>query len=57
MEQFFILREHAKLSMFEQNNLTGEERKWYVERLNKERKEQNKDVESKVPSLPRIPKK
>lgn len=56
MEQYFILKEHGGMSLFEQDTLTGEERKWYVERLNKERKEQNKSVESKIPSLPRVPK-
>ena len=56
MEQYFILREHGGMSLFEQNALTGEERKWYIERLNKERKEQNKNSESKIPSMPRVPK-
>lgn len=42
MEQQFVLKEYGRLSLFEQNNMTAEERNWYVARLNREYQERAK---------------
>ena len=42
MEQQFILKEYGRLSLFEQNNMTAEERIWYIRRLEHEYSEKNK---------------
>jgi len=42
MEQQFLLKEYGHLSLFEQNNMTAEERTWYIRRLDHEYKERSK---------------
>ena len=42
MEQQFNLKEYGKLSLHEQNNMTAEERTWYMRRLEREYDERNK---------------
>lgn len=48
------------LTLFEQNNMTHEDRKWYIKRLNKEITEKNeresKAARSATSSMPRISK-
>lgn len=48
------------LTLFEQNNMTHEDRKWYIRRLNKEITEKNeresKAARSSTSSMPRISK-
>lgn len=47
MEQQFILKEYGRLSLFEQDNMTAEERNWYVRRLDHEYRERNKKQSGK----------
>lgn len=42
MNQSFLLKYYGKLSIFEQESMTGEERKWWIKRLNDEIEKQNK---------------
>jgi hypothetical protein len=59
MEQSFVLKYHANISLIEQIFVTAEERAWWVDRINKQKQDENKAVESarsKTPSPPRVPK-
>ena len=47
MEQSFLLKHHARLSLFEQNNMTSEERAWWIKRVDEENK-RREEVEKKV---------
>ena len=49
MEQQFTLKEYGHLSLFEQNNMTAEERNWYVRRLDHEYRERNKKQGGNAP--------
>ena len=49
MEQQFILKEYGRISLFEQNNMTAEERNWYVRRLDHEYRERNKKQGGNTP--------
>lgn len=56
MEQRFQLKEYGSLSLFEQDQMTAEERSWYMKRLEKEYKdkqEKEKNATSRMPSIPR----
>lgn len=48
MEQSFLLKYYGKLTLFEQANMTAEEREWYLKRLSEE-------IKSKPPQLPASP--
>ncbi len=39
MEVMFQLKHYGNLSLFEQNNLTAEDRRWWLRRLDKEAKD------------------
>lgn len=57
MEQQFQLKYFGKLSLFEQAQMTAEERSWFMKRLDKEfkdRKEQE-EKQSRSISRPRMP--
>jgi hypothetical protein len=41
MNQQFLLKEYGKLSLFEQENMTAEERSWWLRRLEEERRKQS----------------
>ena len=58
MEQSFLLKYHIGLSLFEQATMTAEERNWWIQRIDKERKEENKIVEGNRSSIamPKVPK-
>lgn len=49
MEQQFILKEYGRISLFEQNNMTAEERNWYVRRLDHEYRERSKKQGGNTP--------
>lgn len=54
MEQFFTLKYHGKLSLWELNNLTAEERSWWIKRLNKQKEmEEQQSSSAQTPSIPR----
>jgi hypothetical protein len=58
LEQQFQLKTHGNLSLFEQENMTAEDRAWWMKRIEKDIKERNekeKEAMSKVrtPSKPR----
>ena len=58
MEQQFQLKHHGKLDLFEQNQMTAEERSWFMKRLEKEfkdrqEKEQQQQRSVRTPSMPR----
>tara|TARA_R110000868_G_scaffold115679_8_gene308787 strand:+ start:429 stop:617 length:189 start_codon:yes stop_codon:yes gene_type:complete len=60
MEQQFQLKHYGKLSIFEQNQMTAEERSWFIKRLEKEfkdkqEKEQQQQRSARTPSRPSIP--
>ena len=57
MEQEFQLKECGKLSLFEQNMMTSEDRGWWMRRLEKEakaRQDQEKKQSRSIPK-PRMP--
>ena len=37
LEEQFVLKYHGKLSIFEQENITAEDREWFFNRLKKEK--------------------
>lgn len=45
MEQQFVLKYHGKVDIWEQNNMTGEERSWWIKRIQEEIERQNKAME------------
>ena len=49
MEQQFILKEYGHLTLFEQNNMTAEERNWHMRRLEHEYRERNKKQSGNAP--------
>lgn len=53
MEQQFQLKHYGKLDLFEQNQMTAEERAWFMKRLDREFKEQKEREESQARSVPR----
>ena len=59
MEEQFQLKEYGKLSLFEQNQMTAEERIWWLKRLSRENDERNKRESSisrsGMPLMPNIP--
>lgn len=55
MEQQFQLKHYGKLSIFEQNNMTAEDRNWYLKRLEKEFKDRAEKERQQVGSMPRVP--
>ena len=55
MEQQFQLKYHGKLSLFEQNNMTAEDRAWFIKRLDKEFKDRQEQERKSTPSMPRTP--
>ncbi len=40
MEEQFILHYHGKMTLFEQENMTAEDRQWWIERLKKQAEEE-----------------
>lgn len=68
MEQQFQLKHYGKLSLFEQSQMTSEERSWFMKRLEKEFKDKKEQEEAQMrntrtpskpsrPSMPSIPRK
>lgn len=57
MEQQFQLKHYGNLSLFEQNQMTAEERAWYVKRIDKEQRDQNEKQKQQSSSMPtpRVP--
>lgn len=56
MEQMFDLKYHGNLTLHEQNNMTAEERRWWMKRLQKQRdKEAEQSKASSGPRSPRMP--
>lgn len=53
MEQQFQLKHYCKLSLFEQNQMTAEERAWFIRRLDKENKDNKEREEQQSRSMPR----
>jgi hypothetical protein len=53
MEQQFQLKYHGKLSLFEQNQMTSEERAWFIKRLIKEDKDNKEREEKQTRSMPK----
>lgn len=62
MEQEYILVKHGRLSLYEIAEMTAEDRKWWIERINKDIEEENKKNKGgggqHMPSVPKpnIPK-
>lgn len=46
MEQSFILKHHGRMSLFEQNNMTSEERIWWIRRLEKQSDDEKAAVDN-----------
>jgi hypothetical protein len=57
MEQQFQLKHFGKLSLFEQAQMTAEERSWFMKRLDKESKDRKEQEEKQSRSIsrPRMP--
>jgi hypothetical protein len=53
MEQQFQLKHYCKLSLFEQNQMTAEERAWFIKRLDKENKDNKEREEKQTRSMPK----
>jgi hypothetical protein len=49
MEQWYALKEYGNLSLFEQNSMTGEERAWWIKRIEKEHKRREEQAKSTIP--------
>lgn len=60
MEQQWVLKKHCHLSLIEQASMTVEERKWWIDRVNKyyeEKRKAERDANGSVtmPSMPSMP--
>jgi hypothetical protein len=57
MEQSFQLKQYGNLSLFEQEQLTAEDRGWWMRRLQKEHKDRQESEQQQMRSAPkpRIP--
>lgn len=59
MEQVYLLKKHRGVSLFESAQMTAEDRKWWLERINKDIEEENKAAKgggsSGMPSMPHVP--
>lgn len=55
MEQQFRLKHYGKLNLFEQDQMTAEERAWYIKRLEKESDDRKEQEEKLTRSMPRMP--
>lgn len=55
MEQQYILKYHGGYDLFEQNQMSGEERQWIIKRINKQKSEEKEAANSSMPSMPRVP--
>lgn len=53
MEQQFQLKEYGGLNLFEQAQMTAEERGWWLKRLDRERKEQQEREKQQMGSMPK----
>lgn len=53
MEECFQLKEHGKLNLFEQANMTAEDRHWWLKRLEKEYQERNRKENELASNIPR----
>lgn len=56
MEQQFQLKHYGGFSIFEQNNLSAEDRNWYMRRLEREFKEKAEREKRQAGSMPHISK-
>jgi hypothetical protein len=52
MEQSFLLKHYGHLSINEQMDMTAEERNWWLERLDKENKNQKNSEQTKPTHTP-----
>lgn len=55
LEQMFQLKMHGKLSYFEMDCLSAEDRKWLMNRLKRYQEEQEKASQNNNQSMPSIP--
>ena len=60
MEQSFLLKHYGHLSIPEQNEMTAEDRNWWLERVDKEHKKEEDAAkraqrEGKIPASPGQP--
>ena len=51
MEQSYQLKKHAQLSLWEQCNMTAEERAWWINRINEDIRKQNESSGGTVPGM------
>ena len=49
MEQQFVLKYHGGIDYFECANMSAEERRWMIERIQKEVKKQNEQIHGSAP--------
>lgn len=60
MEQQYQLKKHGNYSLFEQDEMTAEERAWVMKRINRDLKEQQERERTQMgsikrPSMPSMP--
>lgn len=55
MEQQFQLKHHGHLSIFEQAQMTAEERAWYLKRIEKEFRDREEMEAKRMRSMPKRP--
>jgi hypothetical protein len=55
MEQQFQLKYHGNLDLYEQEAIVAEDRKWWLERIAKEKKEEAERQKQNQPAQRRIP--
>jgi len=57
MEEEFLLKHHGHYSKFELVYMTAEERKWNIDRINKEKAREAESAKSNqaMPAIPKIP--
>ena len=63
MEQQFLLKRYGKLDLFEQNQMSGEDRSWWLKRIKEENDKQAEEEKKasggssrgSTPSMPSMP--
>jgi len=55
MDQSFLLKYHLNIDLSEQSQMTAEERKFFLDRLNKQREEENDAMRGSTSTPGKIP--
>jgi len=53
LEQQFLLKTYGKLTLFEQNSMTAEDRRWWMQRIQEENEKKAEEEKKAMASAPR----